>query len=269
MHAYDGIRRTLYALVILALCAAQALAVPALVNGGPYPTATVTPTPPDTATPTPLLIGACCQEHNSPGCSIAACNTCVCSGPGANPFCCNSLVGSWDGQCVGTAATTCAVACGCATPTPLPVTCPYTFTDNTGALGATCAFHGTYNAGCGADDLHAVWLGDGTRISIIFSTQPTFRWIGRVTSATLARMTQYQIGDGTVTTLATPFNAQRAAQGLNMTLTDSPIQLCDSPEGCDPTEMCPFIRYSGFLDAAIDGTHPPPSSFVQAVATEP
>lgn len=57
----------------------------------------------------PSSVGTCCTAQNTPGCSNAAIQSCVC---GSDPYCCNQDpqnpgVGKWDSQCVSEVA-----ACG-------------------------------------------------------------------------------------------------------------------------------------------------------------
>lgn len=88
------------------------------------PTATISATPTEVLSPTPTAtpIVDCCRDRNAPGCSVPACEECVCvSGPGADGFCCAAEGGSWDQTCVERARVECNSACACPVFTPTPV----------------------------------------------------------------------------------------------------------------------------------------------------
>lgn len=165
------------------------------------------------------------------------------------------------------------------TPTATPTgPCPYDFHTNTGGIGRTCLFTGSYSTGCLAATvpLDGYFAGDGQRVSIILSTQPVVTWTGQATSATTARLQGYQVG--TLPTRVFSAGAQLVTGGAGLQIdadlvtslltpfTTPPYGMCAFPQGCAPgSEDCPFQFYNGAFVKVISGTSPPPARYVAPV----
>lgn len=91
---------------------------------------------------------------------------------------------------------------GCtSTPTPTPTVghCPYTFTDDTLSLGASCAYSGAFssNPTC-STDLSALVLSDpteGNLVAVSVGSSPIITFGGVASSTTDATIVAYFIGD--------------------------------------------------------------------------
>lgn len=165
------------------------------------------------------------------------------------------------------------------TPTATPTgPCPYDFHTNTGGIGRTCLFTGSYSTGCLAATvpLDGYFAGDGQRVSIILSTQPVVTWTGQATSATTARLQGYQVG--TLPSRVFSAGAQLVTGGAGLQIdadlvtslltpfTTPPYGMCAFPQGCAPgSEDCPFQFYDGDFVKVITGTSPPPERYVAPV----
>jgi ELWxxDGT repeat protein len=111
----------------------------------PTPTETPTPAP----TPTPLL-GSCCESHDTPGCDVSACASCVCDG---DPYCCEQ---QWDSVCVGEASggfPGCNEACQACSAPPTPSPTPTPVPTATPVVSNCCFAHG--EAGCDVPECQA------------------------------------------------------------------------------------------------------------------
>ncbi len=161
------------------------------------------------------------------------------------------------------------------TPTATPITCPYTFSTNTGASGRTCYFVGTYNTGCSGVTvpLGATFAGDGHHVTIILSTQPAIIWSGTVATSGKANLTRATVGTlGTINASATAFLQQlpHHPTGFRTLLIDPagtpPFGLCAFPQGCAGADACDFAAYDGDLVKVISGSAPPPEGYLAPVA---
>lgn len=154
------------------------------------------------------------------------------------------------------------------TTTPTPLRCPYDFDDNTGNLGKTCLFLGSYNA----DDacvnqtvpLTATFGGNGNQVSIIFGTEPQMTWRGHAISESMAQLDKLQVS--TFRTVPATALAHLVSLGASLTVTPQgrpPIDLCAFGRGCTRDESCDFSLYEGAYVQVIDAHHPPPTQAAQ------
>lgn len=154
------------------------------------------------------------------------------------------------------------------TPTVTPtLPCPYTFADNTGAIGRTCLFTGTYSPGCQQTfvPLDTYFGGDGDRVTLTLSTQPAVIFYGRKTSATTAAINSYRIGtQPTYDTVATA-TLSTGGDALRVIPQAPPFGLCAFPGGCEPNEACNYLDYQGAFTQIIYGLAPPPENFLAPV----
>lgn len=81
----------------------------------------------------PSTGGECCVTATTPGCAVAACETCVCT---LDAFCCET---SWDEVCVGEAANECQADCGCDPGTNTGTNCVEVFNCFFGCTTQACA----------------------------------------------------------------------------------------------------------------------------------
>lgn len=157
-----------------------------------------------------------------------------------------------------------------APPTATPTGCPFTFSDNTGDLGRTCLFTGTYSPGCMGTfvPLDTYFGGDGDRVVITMSTQPAVVWYGRKTNSFTATLTSYRIG----TQPSYPVVARASLSAMSLQIApqaQAPFDLCAFPQGCEPSQACPMAFYDGPFVQVIHGLAPPPQNFLAPVAHQP
>lgn len=155
------------------------------------------------------------------------------------------------------------------TPTITPHGCPYTFLDNTGALGRTCLFTGTYSPGCTGRTalMDSYFGGDGHQVTIALSTQPVVTFFGQATGPLNATFTSYQIGGHqSVPVTASATLTQDELQIFTAPpLSAAPFGVCVFPQGCAPPDTCPFFHYEGPFVQVIHGTAPPPANYLSPV----
>ncbi len=81
-------------------------------------------------------------------------------------------------------------------PTPAVTSCPYTFTDNTLTIGASCGYSGPFSANPACTlALDALFLSDGNLVAASVSSDPLITFGGVVASATAADLVAYFVGD--------------------------------------------------------------------------
>ncbi|MFQ5666678.1 MAG: hypothetical protein ACE5I7_09630 [Candidatus Binatia bacterium] len=138
------------------------------------------------------------------------------------------------------------------TPTPVPESCPYTFTDNTLALGVSCAYSGPFNGSetC-MDNLQALIAGDGTLVAASFDSDPIVVFGGVKDSPRSARLVAYFVGNDP---------AARPIAG-SMELQEGGRVLVVDPATTPPFNIgngaCTFERYVGTFTASLPPPPPP------------
>ena len=148
-----------------------------------------------------------------------------------------------------------------ATPTPsptdTPVSCPYTFLDNT-LQNASCDYLGPFNADPSCPtDLEAIFAGEGVLgglVGVGLNTTPDIiTFVGTVTSATSATLLGYTIGnDTTVQPAGGTVELQQNGQVLIIAPDTATIDIIAD------TGQCAFVQYAGsYVGVLSAGVAPP------------
>lgn len=135
---------------------------------------------------------------------------------------------------------------GGATPTPLPTDeCPIDFSDdNTGQGTPDCYYIGRWNQSCGANDLEALWRGDGeTLIVALLGFDPGLFIGADVTGAGTATIIGWFTQPDASDLVALGGSITLGAQGTTLAIDPS-----EAPFNID---QCAFNRYRGQLEDVI------------------
>lgn len=223
-----------------------------------------------------------------------SCNVCLAPSPTPSPTITPTIPGGITATPTGTftptgtpTATPISLS-HCVTPTPPPTVtgtftptptvtplCPYTFFSDTGDIGKTCLYTGTYDFldVCTNRTLptDATFGGDAFRnVTITVNTYPPITWIGKAVTAHSANLTTMQIGTMPAVQVAATAQLGPNPNDNQLVVTPAayltvPMTLCAYDRGCKATESCRFSKYVGLFDQVVDAHHPPPPRLPLAV----